>query len=62
MVEALRKEERKRRVILMRPGAVSTDFWEKVPFRMPANALSAQDVADKILDAYRNADSGVIDL
>ena len=62
MVEALRKEERKRRIILIRPGAVNTDFWEKVPFRMPANALSAHEVAGRVLDAYHNAASGVIDL
>lgn len=62
MVEALRKEERKRRVILIRPGAVNTDFWSKVPFRMPGNALPPEAVADKIAEAYRNGESGVIDI
>ncbi len=62
MVEALRKEERKRRVILLRPGAVNTRFWEKVPFRMPANALAPQAIAAKIVEAYGNATNGVVDL
>ena len=46
-VEALAKEERKRKVTIIRPGAVNTDFWEKVPFRMPANALPVETVADR---------------
>lgn len=62
MVEALRKEERRRRVILMRPASVNTDFWQKVPFRMPANALSPQVVAEKIMQAGLAANSGVIDV
>ncbi len=61
MVEALRKEERKRRVILLRPGAVNTRFWAKVPFRMPANAHSPQEIASKIVEAYGNSTNGVID-
>lgn len=62
MAEALRKEERKRRVILIRPGAVDTAFWRKVPFRMPGNALSPEAVADKIAEAYRTGESNVIDM
>jgi 3-oxoacyl-[acyl-carrier protein] reductase len=62
MVEALRKEERRRRVILVRPAAVNTDFWEKVPFRIPANAQSPQAVAEKIVEAGRSAGSVVMDV
>ena len=36
---AIQKEERKRQVIVMRPGAVNTGFWQKVPFRMAGSAL-----------------------
>jgi len=61
-VEALGKEERKRRVTLVRPAAVSTTFWEKVQFRMPANALTPGVVADRILEAHYRGHKGVLDL
>jgi NAD(P)-dependent dehydrogenase (short-subunit alcohol dehydrogenase family) len=61
-VEALGKEERKRRVTLVRPAAVSTSFWEKVPFRMPANAITPGVVADRILEAHYRGHKGVLDL
>ena len=60
--EVLRKEERKRRVILVRPGAVNTAFWQKVPFRMPANALSPEQVAERIVSAIANGHNGILDL
>ena len=60
--ETLRKEERKRRVILVRPGAVSTAFWQKVPFRMPASALSAEQTAQQIVSAVNGGLNGVLDL
>lgn len=61
-VEALAKEERKRRVTLLRPGAVQTVFWDKVPFRMPANALAPAEVARLVLSAYEEGRTGRIDL
>lgn len=61
-VEALGKEERKRRVTLVRPAAVKTSFWEKVPFSMPANALSPETVASRILEAYGQGHKGTLDL
>lgn len=60
--EALRKEERRRKVIVVRPGAVQTDFWDKVPFKMPASALTPQAVADKVLAAVRDGHQGNLDL
>jgi NAD(P)-dependent dehydrogenase (short-subunit alcohol dehydrogenase family) len=60
--EALRKEERKRKVIVLRPGAVNTDFWQKVPFKMPASALSAAQVAEKALGAVESGAQGNLDL
>ena len=62
LAEVLRKEERKRRVILVRPGAVNTRFWQKVPFRMPANALSPEQVAERIVSAIDNGHNGTLDL
>jgi NAD(P)-dependent dehydrogenase (short-subunit alcohol dehydrogenase family) len=59
--EALRKEERKRKVIVLRPGAVNTEFWRKVPFKMPAAALTVEQVAEKALEAIANGSQGNID-
>jgi 3-hydroxy acid dehydrogenase / malonic semialdehyde reductase len=60
--EALRKEERKRKVIVLRPGAVNTDFWRKVPFKLPATALSVEQVAEKALEAIETSAQGNVDL
>lgn len=60
--EALRKEERKRRVLVVRPGAVRTKFWQKVPFRMPGNALAPEQVAEKIVAAIGAGQQGTLDL
>jgi NAD(P)-dependent dehydrogenase (short-subunit alcohol dehydrogenase family) len=51
--ETLRKETR-RRVLVVRPGAVNTPFWSKVPFSMPKNALEPATLADRI---FENLDS-----
>lgn len=60
--EALRKEERKRRVLVVRPGAVDTTLWEKVPMRLPKDAAAPQKVAQRIVQAYVEGTSGVLDL
>ena len=59
---ALGKEERKKRVTVVRPGAVATSFWDKVPLRLPADAASPEKVAQKILDAYELGHKGQLDL
>jgi short-subunit dehydrogenase len=60
--EALRKEKRERRVIVVRPGAVNTRFWQKVPFKMPGRALSPEAVAAKVVEAVNTGHQGVLDL
>ena len=60
--EALRKEERKRRVIVVRPGAVNTSFWRKVPFKMPGSALAPEAVAERVIEAVNAGQQGVLDL
>jgi 3-oxoacyl-[acyl-carrier protein] reductase len=60
--ETLRKEERKRRVIVVRPGAVKTSFWRKVPFKIPGSALSPEAVAEKVVEAINAGHQGVLDL
>jgi 3-oxoacyl-[acyl-carrier protein] reductase len=59
---ALRKEERRRRVTVVRPGAVDTPLWDKVPMRLPKDAAPAGKVAGRILEAYHQGHSGLLDL
>ncbi len=60
--EALRKEQRGRRVTVVRPGAVATAFWDKVPLRLPKDAAPPEKVAARILAAYAEGHSGALDL
>ena len=60
--DTLGKEERKRRVTVVRPGAVGTPLWEKVPMQLPTHALSAEEVAKQILEAYHQGHQGLLDL
>ena len=60
--EALGKEERKRRVMVVRPGAVATPFWDKVPLRLPKDAATPEKVANRILSAYLEGTTGTLDL
>jgi len=57
-VEVLVKEERELKVTLIRPGAVNTSFWRKVPLRMPKNALEPAEVIQRILAAYHEGRTG----
>jgi 3-oxoacyl-[acyl-carrier protein] reductase len=60
-VEVLGKEERKRRVTLVRPAAVDTPLWDKVPFKLPQGALSPDQAAERILAGYYNDHHGVLE-
>jgi len=60
--DVLRKEERGRRVTVVRPKAVDTSLWEKVPFSVPRGAMDPQALAERLLKAHREGDSGVLDL
>jgi NAD(P)-dependent dehydrogenase (short-subunit alcohol dehydrogenase family) len=60
--DTLRKEERRRRVTNVRPAAVATPLWDKVPFKRPPGALSPEETAERILAAYRDGHSGALDL
>jgi len=60
--DALRKEQRRRRVSVVRPGAVDTPLWDKVPMRLPKDAASPQKVAQRILEAYDQGHTGLLDL
>ncbi len=60
--ETLSKEQRPRKVTIVRPGAVDTALWDKVPLRLPRNAMTADDVAERILQAYEQGTIGTLDL
>lgn len=59
--EVLRKETRLP-VLVVRPGAVDTHFWKKVPFAMPKNALSPDSLAEQILAAVADGKTGNLDI
>lgn len=59
--EVLRKETR-RPVLVVRPGAVDTPLWKKVPFSLPKNALSPDALAEAILAALQEGKTGLLDL
>lgn len=61
LAEVVRKETR-RKVSVLRPAAVETSFWEKVPFKLPPHHLKPEDVAARLLQAYQNGETGLIDL
>ena len=61
-VDALTKEERRRRVTLVRPGAVDTPLWTKMPVRMPRSAAAPDAIAGQILVAHTSGHSGLLDL
>ena len=61
-VEAFAKEQRRKRITLVRPGAVETPLWDKVPLRLPANAPKPEKVAARIFEAHVNGHKGQLDL
>lgn len=59
---SLQKEQRGKKITLVRPGAVATPFWDKLPLRLPKDAVSPEKVAKRILSAYEAGHSGQLDL
>jgi NAD(P)-dependent dehydrogenase (short-subunit alcohol dehydrogenase family) len=62
LAAVLAKEERRRRVTVVRPAAVATSFWDKVPFKRPPDAAEPGQVAEQILELYHAGRQGVLDL
>ena len=60
LAEVVRKETRKK-VTVLRPGAVDTGFWQKVPFKLPAHHLKPADAAERLWQAYLDGEQGNID-
>jgi meso-butanediol dehydrogenase/(S,S)-butanediol dehydrogenase/diacetyl reductase len=61
-VASLQKELRGKKISLIRPGAVDTPFWDKLPLRLPKDAASPEKVAQKVIAAYDEGHSGTLDL
>ena len=61
-VASLQKEHRNKKISLVRPGAVATPFWEKLPLHLPKDAATPEKVAQRILAAYEAGHSGQLDL
>lgn len=61
-VATLAKEQRKRTVTIVRPGAVDTAFWDKVALRKPADAATPEQVAGRIWAAYAERQGGRLDI
>jgi NAD(P)-dependent dehydrogenase (short-subunit alcohol dehydrogenase family) len=59
--EVVRKESR-RKVTVVRPAAVDTPFWRKVPFRLPPHHLTPNDVAARIIQAYAEGHQGELNI
>ena len=62
LAAVLAKEERRRRVTVVRPAAVATSFWDKVPFKRPPDAAEPGQIAEQILELYHAGRQGVLDL
>ena len=61
-VASLQKELRGKMITLVRPGAVATPFWDKLPLKLPKDAAPPEKVARRILAAYDEGHSGQLDL
>jgi NAD(P)-dependent dehydrogenase (short-subunit alcohol dehydrogenase family) len=55
--EAIRKELR-RTVVVVRPGAVKTNLWQGVPFKIPASAVEPDALAEMMVAAYERGEKG----
>jgi NAD(P)-dependent dehydrogenase (short-subunit alcohol dehydrogenase family) len=62
MVTVLRKENRKHKFSVVRPGAVDTQFWDKAPFKKPVDAKSPEVVAKAILAHYLAGENSNLNL
>lgn len=58
--DVVRKESR-RKVTVLRPAAVDTPFWSKVPFRLPPHHQKADELAARLIQAYADGSQGQID-
>lgn len=62
LAETIKKEQRKKKVSVVRPGAVATKFWDNVPLKLPKDAMSPEKLAAKMWEAYETGHKGQLDL
>lgn len=62
LAETLTKEERQRKIVVVRPDAVATPLWDKVPLRLPKHANTPESLAEKLLQTWVQGMTGVVDL
>lgn len=62
MFTILQKENRKRKLSIVRPPAVDTAFWENAPVKLPDSAIQSDVVAQAILTHYETGDAGELTL
>ena len=62
MAAAFAKEARTKKVTVVRPGAVATNLWDKVPFNQPEHAYQPEQIAEQIWEAYQTGHKGQLDL
>lgn len=62
MVHVLRKENRKHKFSVVRPGAVDTPFWENAPFKKPADAKAPDTIAKAMLAHYQRGENDDLNL
>lgn len=61
-VTVLSKEERQKRIVNVRMGAIDTPLWQAAPFKLPRGAHDANYVAQGIWDAFSQQHRGTLDL
>ena len=61
-VTVLSKEERQKRIVNVRMGAIDTSLWESAPFKLPRGAHDAHYVADALWQASQQQHRGNLDL
>lgn len=61
-VTVLSKEERQKRIVNVRMGAIDTPLWQAAPFKLPRGAHDADYVARGIFDAQSQQHRGTLDL
>jgi short-subunit dehydrogenase len=58
--QILAKENRKLRITHAQLPAVQTSFWQNVPFKAPAHALSPEQVAEALIAWHESGQSGTL--
>lgn len=61
-VAGLAKEQRKLNVTIVRPGAVDTPLWSKMPARLPKKAMTPDALAEQMVAAYHAGATGTLDM